>query len=38
MAQDARILLGSLEDGALGEGTALSLSGSGARAFLVGNG
>ena len=38
MAQDARILLESLEEGALDEGTALSLSGSRARAFLVGNG
>ncbi|KIM36433.1 hypothetical protein M413DRAFT_31670 [Hebeloma cylindrosporum] len=38
MVQDARILLESLEEGAFDEGTALSLSGSRARAFLVGNG
>jgi hypothetical protein len=38
MAQDARILLESLEEGALDEGTALSLSGSRARAFLIDNG
>jgi len=38
MAQDARILLESLEEGAFDEGTALSLSSSRARAFLIDNG
>ena len=38
MAQDARILLESLEEGAFDEGSALSLSSSRARAFLIDNG
>jgi len=38
MAQDARILIESLEEGVLDEETALSLSGTRARAFLIGNG